>query len=314
MLIEIKFPPVIDASLCAEFLRCEHKAQRKYVQGLRPNVESTDLSAGRAFAKAIETVRKVGNVQAGLNVLALELAAYVPREGSGKTLERMQEALELYFTTWPLAHDTVAQFAAQPMVEWTFQVKLAARHPETGAPLSYAGAMDRVLLAQPSEFDEDSGAWWVPGDDKTASSFSFGWAESWDMSFQMMGYMWALSKLGMRSQEARVRGVAIPSGRKLKSGGFSEPGALETKEVVVRGPAWRLEMWEQDMLGVVERMLTAWASGRWTRAWGNACNEYRGCEFKQVCMSPPGVQERMLEQAFKVERWSPLDRNVQKEG
>src|SRR5436309_958879 len=142
-MIENQFPSVIDASLCVEFLSCEHKAMRKYVQGLRPMEESPDLLVGKAFARAVEETRRTRDVAWGAVALEVDLKEYVPSEGSGKTLDRMQQALALYFETWPLVGDRIAVDArtGKEMVEWTFQVPIPFTNPQTGRQLVYAGAM-----------------------------------------------------------------------------------------------------------------------------------------------------------------------------
>jgi len=296
-----QFPQHIDATLCVEFLRCEHKALRKYMEGLHQVEKSTDLHAGGAFAMGLEAARMAlmtgeGEKEAleiGKAVLAQAYGSHQPREGSGKSKGRMLDAFELYDSTWPLAQERLIPGG----VEYAFKVELPRRHPVTGEALYYTGRMDRVEVEMPSLLAPDVQLL-MPGDDKTTSSFGFGWVNSWDMSFQMLGYAWALQQQGYGVERVGVRGVAIP-----------KTGALSAKEVFVQTPEWRTQQWYEDMMGTVERMLEAWKQDRWTRAWSNACNEYTGCEFKAACMAgPQSIADRLLAQTHAMRWWDPLKR------
>lgn len=317
----LRFPEVIDSTMIAA-LSCSRRFDFAYQQNYIPDArKNIHLMAGGAFAKGLEVMRlawhqkQFGMPQWGLDdagndsiiststlviarpddALEVGLAFLMHyydesiEHGTAKTLDRMCGALEFYAQAFPLddpEYGTVCDIAGRPGIEWNFCVPLPVTHPDTGLPLLYAGRLDAVL-------DVYAGRYLV--DDKTTSSLGASWPNQWDMRGQFTGYAWGASQLGLQIDGSLVRGISI-----LKT-------KYDSAQAIVHQPAWKIAEWLEATCMKLEAQIALYRAGKSIAAFGEACNEYGQCEFKQVCM----VHDHLawMNANFDERNWNPLQRH-----
>lgn len=290
------FPEVWDASMVSALRSCGHKFFRDYMEHWKPKYESIHLHAGKAFAEGLEATRRGfferGLAQGhalgeGLEALVKAYGDFTAPEESSKTLDRMLGALEFYFDTWPMEtdHAKPAKIGDRLGIEFSFAEPLGITHPDTGNPLIYCGRADQVVEYAGGLFIED---------DKTTSQLGASWGRQWDLRSQFTGYCWAGRKIHLPIQGTIVRGVSI---LKTKYG---------SAEAITYRPEWQVKRWHEQVLRDISRALLMWQSGYWDYSLDHACEEYGGCQFKQICLVED--PQPFLELNFEQRRWNPLTR------
>lgn len=317
-----RFPSVIDSTMMAA-LACQRRWDFAYQHNFTPNAgKSIHLIAGGAFAKGLEVMRLAHyqgfydrpiyaldpvtgeSVRTGVehcvvddprDCLELGLEALMlaygdePEHSTAKTLDRMCGALEFYAERFPIddpEYGTISVISGKPGIEWNFCVPLPVLHPDTNEPLLYAGRLDIVL-------DIYGGKYLV--DDKTTSALGFSWPAQWDMRGQFIGYSWGARELGIQIDGSLVRGVSI-----LKT-------KYDSAQAIVHQPDWKIDEWIGAACEKLESAKRLYARGINVPAFGEACNEYGGCEFKQVCMVRD--HEAWLTANCEERNWNPLERH-----
>ena len=331
---ERSFPSVIDSTMLST-LSCHRKWVWSYERNYTAHGgKSIHLMAGGAFAKALEVLRlgwlnkSVDGIEItgheidpetgekekytfrgqvnsrddalhyALQALMLSYDESVPHD-TAKTLDRMCGALEFYADSFPVDNPefgVISVIHGKPGVEWNFAIPLPVLHPDTGEPLIFAGRTDVIL-------DVYGGRYLV--DDKTTSSLGAQWANQWDMRGQFAGYAWAARELGIRTDGTLVRGISI-----LKS-------KYDKAQALVPQPDWKLDEWLGAATAKLEFAITQYKKSKYAEAYGGvnngvpafgeACNEYGGCEFKQPCMNRD--HDGWLDSNYVERNWNPLERH-----
>lgn len=291
------FPNTVDSTIMSTFRSCPQKAFRQYVQHWKPQEQSVHLVAGGAFASGIEAARNAFYLRGaspedaeaeGITALLKHYGDFQCPPESSKSPERMVGALEFYFGNYPLGAD-----GAEPIqlagggrgIEFSFAEPISVPHPVTGDPILYTGRADMV-------------AHWGGGvyvyDEKTTSSLGSQWARQWEMRSQFTGYLWALHQKGIKAGGAVVRGVSI-----LKT-------KYDTLEVHTYRTEHEIELWHNQLIRDVQRMIRMWEEGYWDYSLDAACVEYGNCSFQRVCKS--SEPESVLPVYFTPRVWDPLAR------
>jgi len=304
------FPHVIDSSMLSAFKACPYKAYLSYFEHWHPKFESVHLIAGGAFAKGIEVARKMFYEQ-GINrqdaeaggLLAL-LEAYGDFDcpvDSNKSAEKMAGALEFYYANYPLGDD-----GAEPIlmpngrrgIEFSFAEPLDIAHPLTGDPLLYSGRADMIANFAGGVYNFD---------EKTTTQLGQKWSQQWDLRSQFTSYCWAGRRSNIPMQGTIVRGISI-----LKN-------KYETQQAITYRAPWELDQWEWLLYRQLKKMIDLWREGEydrdldggctragnpWDRNTDTACNDYGGCQFRQVCKAKNPYE--MLETDFSRRVWDPL--------
>lgn len=290
------FPTAIDSSILSTFRSCEWKSWLEYFQNWKPRSPSIHLHAGKCYAAGLEAARIAHFVQQhsperaqeiGLETLQMEWGDFEAPTDSPKSLDRMLGALRFYFARYPLLTDN-----AQPLrigdkvaIEFSFAEPLNVEHPETGEPIILAGRADQIVSYAGGTYIED---------DKTTSSLGASWARQWDLRSQFTHYCWAAQRMGIRVDGVLVRGVSI-----LKT-------KYDTMETVTYRPQWMIERGIAQLERDILRMIEAWKSGAWNMNLDQACSEYGGCTYRQICLvSDP---EPFLQTSFQRRHWNPITR------
>lgn len=194
---EVTFPEVIDSTMLADAKKCLQLFQYQRIRGFDSPSPSIHLHAGAVFAHGLETARKLFYGAGWTEPDAIEAAQiemitawgdYSPMfswdpgaEWESKWLDRLVQALDFYFSVWPMPRDLVQPLMGEngPTVEFKFAVPLDIMHPETGNPILYAGRFDM--------FGEYGDGTWVV-DEKTTKQLGPTWAAQWDLRSQFTGY------------------------------------------------------------------------------------------------------------------------------
>lgn len=287
MSADIPFPTHISNSQRSTFITCPQKwVYEKLV--LQKGEPSIHLHAGAAFASGIEVVRKAffGEDRSSDEAIALGveqlLAAYGDHpewESENKNSTAMAGALDAYFQNWPLHTDFIRPWAPLDSLrngtEFTFEVPLDIKHPETGDPLLYTGRIDLL-----GEHSTDKTVWVL--DDKTAGQLGNRWINQWALDSQPTSYIWAVKQYGVPVAGALIRGVSI-----LKTKyGFAQAMEVRTQ--------FELDQWYRQLLRDAAAMIATWRDFRESRPVDRKldkafCGMYSGCPFQTACRSPdPG--------------------------
>ena len=291
------FPTVIDSSMMSAWRACRRKIFLEYLEHWKTKNLSVHLHAGKAFARGLEVAREeyYANGVPEHEAIPLGLQALVTAYGdfecppdSAKSLERMMGAFEYYFSEYPMGTDT-ARPSTLPGgklgIEFSFASPIDIDHPETGEPLLYCGRFDMICDYAGGRFGED---------DKTTSSLGASWPKQWDLRSQFTGYCWGAERAGFPLQGFLVRGVSI-----LKT-------KYDTMQALTYRPKWMIERWYEQLLRDVARLKAMWETGVFDYSLDHACNEYSGCEFRQVCLSQD--PDPWLRGSFQRKVWDPVNR------
>jgi len=291
------FPDVIDSSLLSAWRSCRRKVFLEYFQHWKPVLPNVHLHAGASFAHGLEVTRKAfyeeglsadEAIGAGFAALMTRYGNFACPEDSAKSASSMAGALEYYFHAFPLDTDNAKPTvlpSGKRGIEFSFLEPIDVNHPVTGDPILYAGRFDMIA-------DYAGGRWGE--DDKTTSSLGASWGKQWDLRSQFTAYCWGALRGGLKLNGFLVRGVSI-----LKT-------KYDTAEVMTHRPQWMIDEWYEATLADVREMVATWQSGYWRKALDNACNEYGGCLFKQICTS--NDPQRWLAVNFQRRRWDPVSR------
>lgn len=302
-------PRHIDSTMISCFRSCPQKFWLEFVRGFRTPGISIDLHAGACFASAIENVGKSIYVDNKTlpEALAEAEVAYLFQWGdfeiptykkTSKTRERVWEAVEDYFRTYPPNLDHVQPYmvAGAPTFEFTFAIPLETdaasafpEHPDGGEFL-YTGRFDMLGTYQdrPCVRDEKT----------TGSSIGQAWADQWNLRSQFIGYTWACQELDIPLDTVIVRGIAIQKTQIVHA------EAIKVYSSHLRD-RWLAQL-RRDMWKIVD----AYNNEAWDYNLADACSSYGGCMFRDVCSAPD--PEPWLAN-FEVRHWNPLNKNPTEE-
>lgn len=302
------FPKAIDSTLRGTFVACPRKFELQYLNHWKPQRESIHLVAGGAFAEGIEAVRRAHfergmpetlAISEGIKAFTKHWGDFEPADASSpKSFTRMAAALVAYFDHHGVATDTITphRTGGKYAIEFDFAIPISIdlRHPTTGDPILYTGRFDMLG-------DFMDAVWAV--DEKTTSYLGKSWYNNWNLRSQLTGYVWAALESGYNCAGALIRGVAI------RKTGFDFAESIQYR------PRWFIERWHAQLIRDVRRMIDCWESGYFDYNLDNACTDYGGCTFQEICTSQN--PERWLSAHFVQRIWDPLsgtETKLQEEG
>ena len=322
----LRFPDIIDASMLSTYKSCARKFYLTYLEHLKAKEPNVHLHAGKAFASGIEAARRAyyegtalvpvpqpdasiawervdrglkgdaeSAVAEGLNVLMREYGDFSCPPESAKSLERMAGALEFYYTSYPLEHDSAIPIempGGKRGIEFSFALPLPLKNPDTGDPILYCGRVDAITAFASGHFVTD---------EKTTTSLGPSWARQWDLRSQFTGYSWATREHGIRCDGVLVRGVSI-----LKT-------KYDTQQAVSYRPDWQINRWYSNMLIVVQRLIDEYialcksgvlSETLFEHNLDDGCTTYGQCGFYDACRSEDATT--WLVTNFARKKWNPL--------
>lgn len=296
-----EFPEVLDNTIISKFRECPHSCNITYFQHMKSPFPNVHLHAGGCFASAIEAGR-IAFYREGLSesaAVAISLEKMYEAWGEPdqfasetKNLDRMMGALQFYWENYPLSSDKLKPYTfsgGTKGIEFSFAEPLEVLHPVTGHPILYSGRSDMVA--------EGYGGIYVV-DEKTTSSLGAQWSRQWELRSQFTGYVWALSRIGVKSNGIIVRGVSILKTR------------YDTLEALTYRSGADIAKWYEQTNRTVRAMIKAWEEGYWDYNFGDACTNYGGCGLKEVCKSED--EDEMIKALLVKKVWDPLTRTESK--
>jgi hypothetical protein len=285
------------------FIECPKRFAWRHLFGFTRGT-GIDLHAGAVFAKGMEVTRRAfyghdsdcrGNLDLslvhGLRAMAREWGKVEVADDEVKRFPKVAAALEYYFTAPDafnpvLDHIQPIMVDGQPFVEWNFVCPIDVKHPETGEPFLLTGRFDMFGLLNAERM--------VILDEKTSQQLGGQWIGRWRMRSQFTTYIWGAQQYGHKVDTAVVRGIA-----------FYKHNFGKAEAIVYRQP-WHIEMWYDNLIRTVKRMVDSWERGVFDLALGEACASYGGCMFTDLCDTP---DPDSWTSTYKVEHWNPLVRH-----
>ncbi|HSW65377.1 MAG TPA: PD-(D/E)XK nuclease family protein [Dissulfurispiraceae bacterium] len=280
------------------FRTCPQQFYNQYVRRIISKGTSIHLVAGGAFARGLEVARRafhehkssVGEAEAlGLAALWQAYGDPVINEKDKKTWDRVSAAYESYLSTYPLDGDFIQVYhpiSGMPCIEFTFCVPLPdVLHPVTAEPILLSGRADWIGQYETMPFIVD---------EKTTGSFSFTWADSWDLWAQFSTYVYAARYYGIPVKGSIVRGTAI-----LKE-------EIQHKQAIIYQPEWKLDRWYEQTCRDLNRMIQAWIEDYWDFNLGDSCKSYGGCPYAELCKRQN--PEPWISIYYEENTWNPLQK------
>ena len=296
------FPIFISNTDLSLWSECELKWFRSRCQMLRKYAFNIDLTAGGAFASAIEFARKNyynegRTAEEAVDIsydFILELLHEQELQDELKSPERMALAVKDYFKHFPLDTDEVQPVklkSGSHAIEHKFTLELPINHPELGVPLIFKGKLDMLGTYM--------GRTWIV-DEKTCKAIPRTQGALLAMSGQFVGYAWAARELGIPIQGVLVRKVAIQ-----KAG-----NKIEQFEVPITD--FMIDLWYDSMIKKVTQMVFNYLEviqGRHTfkeaflADFQSGCTAYfKPCAFREGCSSKHG--EGFIQAEFDQIAWN----------
>ncbi len=291
---EDHFPEYIDSSMRATFRECPRKFYWQYIRCRRAGGDSVHLVAGGAFARGLEIARRcfyilnytaADSVALGLLALTKAYGTFVPPEKyKNKSWERTAGALVAYLDKYPLGRDYPPfVFGGNPCIEFSFAIPLSINHPDTGLPLLAVGRADQIIDYNGTPYGAD---------EKTTGSLGPTWADKWALRAQFMQYAWAMAEHGINIAGFLVRGVAL----KVTGYDFAE---------AICQPQRHISRWYAQFNQDIQAMLRCWHENEWGLDFGDACNAYGGCPYRELVCSSTNP-EPAISMYFERNIWNPL--------
>lgn len=285
------------------FIECPTRFAWRHLHGLVKGI-GIDLHAGATFARGIEVTRRAfygeaspykGNLDLalceGIRAMAREWGKVEVPDDEVKRFLRVCGALEYYFCSPEAFHPTLdhiqpVMHGGEPFVEWNFVHPIDVKHPETNEPFLITGRFDMFGLM--------NGERMVILDEKTTQQLGGQWIQRWRMRSQFTTYIWGAQQYKHPVDTAIVRGIA-----------FYKHNFANAEAIIYR-PPWHIDMWYENLLRTVRRMVESWEKGVFDMALGEACASYGGCMYQDLCDTP---DPKSWMPQYKVEHWNPLVRH-----
>lgn len=325
----LHFPDNLDSTMLSAYTDCPQKFFMEYILRLSPSGTSPDLHAGGALAAGFEQTRRSyfgeklshsQSVAKGFEAFTRYWGPYIPPEGHQKDFIGCGFAFSEYFNRFPMATDHCQpHFYAdgQPAVEFTFGVPTEVAHPITGMPILYSGRLDMLGILSQQNYKL------AVVDEKTTKSLGEYWFRKWAMRGQFYGYAHAVQEtLNVEVPYALVRGIGL---LKTKTD-FAETIVplsdfrikrwwtatnMKIREIVGR---WEVMQQRREKerafytpLGItveeLNRKMDRQNHDVWTYAFGEPCENYGGCAFKQSCLRE---YPHLFYEDYDTRVWNPL--------
>ena len=286
----------------ASFAACEQKARQEFFLSFVPRESNIHLNTGSAFAKGIEVFRRSyydpkssakGDFErarlSGFYALthAFGLHEREPADDEPKSHCGISAAFESYIHHYHPSKDYLRPYVHEgvPVIEFSFVLPIDVPHPESGEPLLYSGRFDTAAELHSSIFGVD--------EKTTTFSLTERWRKQWDLRSQFTGYCWGARAFGLPVAGVIVRGTSI------------QKTQITHGEAITYRPQWMIDLWYENLLSRVRRMIHAWEISTFEYNFADACTSYGGCPFVKVCSANPQNRDRIYEAEFKRSVWDP---------
>lgn len=295
-------PLYIDSSMLSTFRSCPKKFYWQYMQKLKPMGFSIHLTAGAAYASALDAIRSLQAkskepIEAELlmeHALPYFLSSWdgplnedeIPSRARAKNIHNMLAVLELYLKEYHPFYDNIQPYIkpdGNAATEFSFAIPLPILHP-SGEQFTYVGRFDMLGIARNTNE-------MVVLDDKTTGGLSSYWLDQWDMRGQFMGYIWACKAMGYPVDKAVVRGTGI----QITDTKFVDVDCYYPDHLILR--------WQNELFDSLELMKMMAERNHWPYSFGDACTSYGGCPMKQLCQA---AEPQEWFNNYERNDWSPV--------
>lgn len=195
-----------------------------------------------------------------------------------------------YLDQWGEAGDPLRTFLlpnGRPAVELSFQVDSGYRSGLTGETILLSGHLDRVV--------EVSGELYGSDIKTTGGALGPRFFDSFSPNNQMSLYEFC----GQIILSRPLAGMIIDG---------VEVGATYTRfqRQVIPRPRGTLDEWHQELGFWLDWMAQCAEGGRWPMN-DKSCDNFGGCQFREVCSRSPRAREPWLKANFVKRFWNPLE-------
>lgn len=205
------------------------------------------------------------------------------REDDHRTLQRALLSYEQYVEKFGKPSDEDAKtvgWPENPLIELQLNVQW------NGCPWPYAGKIDRII--------ELNGLLYVE-DHKTTSQMGPYFFKNFELSNQMMGYVW----MAQMFTKKKVAGVRINAHAILKRESKFERQIISYSQS-------RLEDWAENYALWAKQLQAAHEAQFFPRNYNACSGKYGMCQYANVCSMPPKHRMAVLEQDYEEFAWNPL--------
>lgn len=286
----------LDNTALAEYMACPRAYWLSMVQHRRGGgFGSAALSFGSAWHTALEYHYRTGGMREVVEGMVRKKWEGHDQPDDYRTLERVLVDYDRYVRQFGLAEcaETLG-FPDNPAIE------LSSNTAGGGLVHPYAVKIDRIRRYMPGKA--------LVVDHKTTSRLDKNYYKGFELSQQMMGYVFVAQLL---VPSVKIIGVEINVAHVLTKGTSFERMILTYSDA-------QLEEWRDNTNEWMRRVSEDscnWQGGydgpstRWPLAhYGdNGCSRKFGmCQFHRVCSLAPRIRQQVLEAEFPVNPWNPL--------
>ncbi len=295
-------PLFLDSTMISTFRACPKKFYWQYMLNLKPIGFNIHLTAGGAFAAALDVIRKTQAASSDPldHDLLFEIGfetflqnwngpldeSELPPSAIAKNIHNMLAVLELYLENHHPFYDEVQPYRmpdGSVSSEFSFAIPLPISHPSSD-PFIYVGRFDMLGTYTPGGFP-------CVFDDKTTGSLSSYWTQQWDLRGQFLGYVWACQQMGYPVSHAVVRGTGI---MKTDTRFLTIPLSYDKHMI---------ERWFEELCFTLDMMKFYHERSHWPYSFGDACTSYGGCPMKDLCLAKEPSQ---WFNNYEVRIWNPV--------
>ena len=296
-------------NLCLETFRtCEAKYWRQIVQGLVPIEDAAALAFGKALHAGRAAYRLPfktylhGDAEAclgvGLKALEAEWNAAMPPEmktdvmaNDRRSLTNAKHLFEGYAKKY-LQH-------GEPLAVEIVDGSFLGESPEYGTKVYYHYAQDELCLFDGKKYTREV---------KTTSYPPETQLLQFQTSAAITGYIWGASQHFGEPIYASIVDLIWVHLEPKKATGKTKPFSDYFKMDIVHRSTDQIEMWRRNTLVTVDDMVRSHKRNYYRLDQGKACVMFNKCAYYDIHSAVPGSWDSIIQQGYKVKRWSPYDR------
>ena len=157
----------------------------------------------------------------------------------------------------------------------------------------FIGRIDKVI-----KWD---GCFWIV-DHKTTTSLGSTFFHMAEPNFQFPGYVWAKKQLGVEVSGVIVDAILAAKGLLPGTSKNTNLTPLARCDIYYKEEA--LQEWLESALKIQRDIGECEVSQEWYPNF-DACTDYGGCTYRQVCKEESGIRQRILDADYLIEPWNP---------
>lgn len=303
----------INSSSLGLLLTCARKSKYSLVDGWRARTESPALRFGSAIHSALEVFYSHGSRERTIPADFDDVAPLLAHGHPSPSKHFLYDAVQAFVSAGDALRDlpdTDKRSLAsgiwllghyfQAYLHDTYVIHTDEAGPVTerfvSAPFLETNKL-RITLFGTIDFvlrNEATGEI-LPGDHKTSSQMGMDFLNRVKPNHQYTGYAWlARRALGIESENFLVNGIGVKARPLTNRGG---PPTF-TRQVTRRSDADFAEF-ADVLLYAVENFLRWQESGVWPLGHVDACANFGGCQFLEVCSAPNQLRDNILSAKFQ---------------